>query len=140
MGKMKKSDVLHEQAIRLGQLPTQRTLEQCLRFIRNLYKHYSKESYQGMLSFASFMYRLPIDFLDAFIKNQISPEDYLLRPDDLLLKDSLCFIKEEAEKQSLELEEAKEFLKGEELLCNFFYHIDGEEIENFLKGNSVWSA
>ena len=138
MGKMKKSDVLHEQAIRLGQLPTQRTLEQCLRFIKNLYKHYSKESYQGMLSFASFMYKIPTDFLDAYIKDQISPADYLLRPDDILLKKALCFIKEDAKKQSLE--EAEGFLKGEELLCNFFYHIDGEEIEKFLKGNSVWSA
>ena len=82
--------------------------------------------------------KIPTDFLDAYIKDQISPADYLLRPDDILLKKALCFIKEDAKKQSLE--EIKEFLKGEELLCNFFYHIDGEEIENFLKGYSVWSA
>ncbi len=138
MGKMKKSDILHNQKERLRQLPTQRTLEQCLRFIKNLYKHYSKESYQGMLSFASFMYKIPTDFLDAYIKDQISPADYLLRPDDILLKKALCFIKEDAEKQNSE--ESEDFMKGEELLCNFFYHIDGEEIEKFLKGNSVWSA
>ena len=138
MGKMKKSDILHNQKERLRQLPTPKTLEESLHFIKSQRRHCSKANYQGLLSFASFLYGIPLSFWNAYIRDQISPANILLLPKDVYLKKALYFIKEDAEKQNSE--ESEEFMKGEELLCCFFYRIDGEEIEKFLKGNSIWST
>lgn len=134
MKKTKKSDIVHEQKKRLRQLPIQKTLGESIHFIKSQCKLADKDIYQGILSFFSFMYGIPNSFLNAYIKDQISPADLLLRPKDVSLKKSLRFIKKEAGKQNLKV------LKGEELLCSFFYQIDGEEIENFLKGISIWSV